>query len=396
MSQRAKFTPQRNEATGKWRVNIPAKYSETGKRQRIEFETLALAMLEGKRRQADIKMNGQNASPIRADRATEANNCYDLIESHNVTLTQVVKEWLEHKAAQADSITLNQAFLNTIALREKEKKHKSTIRDYKLTHKILPPSLLNKKICDISLKECSKALNDTTESPAMYNKYRTYLRAVFSESNRDGFINSNPVKETRKRDTGPKKVEIATVEDINKIFAACVDYRGQFRNARDCSGCKVAFAFAAFAGIRPSEDGELGRLTWEDVCLENRNIRIQAVKSKTRTLRNVYIEDNLLAFIETVPKKLRFGRIVPGAWHSKKACVMKHAGLVGKVDILRHSYGSFHYAHYKDINELGSNMGHAHMSTYFDYYHNARTKKEALAYWSIYPEGVKAKTLKAI
>jgi hypothetical protein len=36
------------------------------------------------------------------------------------------------------------------------------------------------------------------------------------------------------------------------------------------------------------------------------------------------------------------------------------------------------------------------MNTYFDHYHNARTKKEALAYWSIYPQGSKAKELKAI
>ena len=396
MSRRVKFTPQRNEATGKWRVNIPAKYSETGKRQRIEFETLALAMLEGKRRQAEIKMNGQNAAPIQADRATEANNCYDLIKSHNVTLTQIVKEWLEHKAAQASSITLDQAFLNTIALREKELKHKSTVRDYKLTHKILPPALLNKKVCDITLKECSKVLNELTNSPSMYNKHRAYLRAVFNEAERDGFNSKNPVEKTRKRKTAPKLVEVCKVEDINNIFAACVDYRGEYHNARDCSDCVIAFAFAAFAGIRPSEQGELGRLTWEDVCLENRNIRIPAAKSKTRTLRNVYIEDNLLAFINTVPKKLRYGRIVPGAWHTKKSQVMSAVGLKGKVDILRHSYGSFHLAHYGDINALGLNMGHAHMSTYFDHYHNARTKKEALAYWAIYPEGVKGKQLKAI
>ena len=107
MARRAKFTPQRNEATGKWRVNIPAMYSETGKRKRIEFETLALAKLEGKRRSAEIEMNGRNVTPIAADRASEANNCYDLIKNHNVTLTQVVMEWLEHKEAQASSITLD-------------------------------------------------------------------------------------------------------------------------------------------------------------------------------------------------------------------------------------------------------------------------------------------------
>mgnify|MGYP003111225144 CR=1 FL=1 len=396
MSRKTKFNPVRNLETGKWRINIPAKYSETGKRQRLEFQTKALATLEANRRIADINLNGTNVVPIAADRAAEANNCYKLLENYNVTLIQVVNEWLQHKTTQNNSITLDNAFLSTIALRKKENKASSTIREYKATHKLLPLSLLNKKVCDITLQECSKVLDELTSSPSMYNKHRAYLRAVFNEAERDGYNSKNPVEKTRKRKTAPKLVEVCKVEDINNIFAACVDYRGQYHNARDCSDCVIAFAFAAFAGIRPSEQGELGRLTWEDVCLENRNIRIPAAKSKTRTLRNVYIEYNLLAFINTVPEKLRYGRIVPGAWHTKKSQVMSAVGLKGKVDILRHSYGSFHLAHYGDVNLLGQNMGHAHMSTYFDHYHNARTTKEALAYWAIYPKGMKGKQLKVV
>ena len=396
MSRKTKFNPVRNNVTGRWRINIPSKYSETGKRQRLEFSTKALAQLEANRRAADINLNGANAVPIAADRAAEANKCYQLLDSHNVTLTQVVNEWLQHKTTQLKSISLNQAFINTIDLRVRENKSPGTIREYKATHKLLPSSLLNKKVCDITLQECSKVLDELTNSPSMYNKHRAYLRAVFNEAERDGYNSKNPVEKTRKRKTAPKLVEVCTVEDINNIFAACVDYRGQYHNGRDCSDCVIAFAFAAFAGIRPSEQGELGRLTWENVCLENRNIRIPAAKSKTRTLRNVYIENNLLAFINTVPEKLRYGRIVPGAWHTKKSQVMSAVGLKGKVDILRHSYGSFHLAQYGDVNLLGQNMGHAHMSTYFDHYHNARTKKEAIAYWSVYPKGVKPKQLKAI
>ena len=396
MSRKTKLNPVRNSVTGKWRINIPSKYSETGKRQRLEFPTKALAQLEANRRAADINLNGINVVPIAAERASEANNCYKLLDNFDVTLTQVVNEWLQHKKTQEKSISLNEAFINTIDLRIKENKSAGTIREYKYTHKLLPSSLLDKKVCDITLQECSKVLDKLTSSPAVYNKHRALLRAVFNEAERDGYNSKNPVEKTRKRKTAPKIVEVCTVEDINNIFAACVDYRGQYHNARNCSDCVIAFAFAAFGGIRPSEQGELGRLTWEDVCLENRNIRIPAAKSKTRTLRNVYIEDNLLAFINTVPEKLRHGRIVPGAWHTKKSQVMSAVGLKGKVDILRHSYGSFHLAHYGDVNLLGQNMGHAHMSTYFDHYHNARTTKEAIAYWAIYPEGVKAKQLKAI
>ena len=396
MSRKTKFKPVRNSDTGKWRINIPEKYSETGKRQRLEFSTKALATLEANRRLAGINLNGTNVVPIAAERAAEANNCYELLNNYNVTLTQVVNEWINQKKEQFESITLDQAFLNIIDLKKKEKKADSTIKDYQLTHRVIPKKLLQKKLCDITVKLCAKNLDKITKSSAMYNKHRKNLVTVFNEAQRDGYTKENPVQKTRKRNTGPKKVEVCTVEDIKNIFAACVDYRGQFFNARNCSDCKIAFAFAAFAGIRPSEQGELGRLTWEDVCLENRNIRIPAAKSKTRTLRNVYIEDNLLAFINTVPEKLRHGRIVPGAWHTKKSQVMSAVGLKGKVDILRHSYGSFHLAHYGDINALGLNMGHAHMSTYFDHYHNARTTKEAIAYWAIYPEGVKAKQLKAI
>ena len=155
MSRKTKLNPVRNSVTGKWRINIPSKYSETGKRQRLEFPTKALAQLEANRRAADINLNGINVVPIAAERASEANNCYKLLDNFDVTLTQVVNEWLQHKKTQEKSISLNEAFINTIDLRIKENKSAGTIREYKYTHKLLPSSLLDKKVCDITLQECS-------------------------------------------------------------------------------------------------------------------------------------------------------------------------------------------------------------------------------------------------
>ncbi len=33
-------------------------------------------------------------------------------------------------------------------------------------------------------------------------------------------------------------------------------------------------------------------------------------------------------------------------------------------------------------------MGHAHMAVFFEHYHKAMTKREALPYWQVLPPGV--------
>ena len=136
-----------------------------------------------------------------------------------------------------------------------------------------------------------------------------------------------------------------------------------------------------FAGLRPEE---VARLEWCDIDFESRNIRVPASKSKTNTLRNVHIEDNLMAWLD--PYSDLIGKVRALNWKRKATLVRKKVGIGSEKDILRHSYGSYWLAANGDNATLQSYMGHAHVTTYFDHYHHAVRKKDALGFWAIMPK----------
>jgi integrase len=377
-----------------WELTVPATQSETGKRQRLYFQSEKAAKIEAAKRKRLMKQHGAKALHIPADIAAQALKASAILEDYEVTLVEVAHDWVARKEQQNASITLSEAWLKGEEYRSARRP--TTIADYKRIGRKLPPWLMKKLVCEITREDCENALAEVTKGASTYNRYLRNLRATFSDAIRDGHTDVNPASKVRKREQAEREVAIVTVDQLKAIFSSCVDYRREGVYDRteglDCRPCIVPFAILAFAGLRPQE---LVRLTWEDVSLELSNIRLRSAKTKTRTLRNVFIEENLRAWLETVPEPLRTGKIIPGDWQRRRALVLKNAGLAGAQDILRHSYGSYYLAAFDNLDALKANMGHTHMRTFFDHYHNALTKREALPYWSVGPAGWKTEHVSA-
>jgi hypothetical protein len=176
------------------------------------------------------------------------------------------------------------------------------------------------------------------------------------------------------------------------------DEKGKTEKHRLCAGYAVPFAFMAFAGIRPEE---ITKLQWKHVSLELGNIRIGADVAKKLYRRNVRINPTLAAWIATVPENNRQGKVIPKSaadWNQKKAKVKAKAGIDGheKQDALRHSFGSYMLATEGDLDALKQDMGHAHVAVFFNHYHKALTKAEALPYWQVLPPGAKLPKLQLV
>jgi integrase len=52
---------------------------------------------------------------------------------------------------------------------------------------------------------------------------------------------------------------------------------------------------------------------------------------------------------------------------------------------LRHSFASYHLAHFKNANELALEMGHTNSEMIFRHYRELVQPKEAARYWQITP-----------
>jgi integrase len=377
-----------------WLVCIPGSVSDTGRFRRRYFETRDKAKAESQRLREISNGVHAKAVDIAPELAADAVRARDLLDEHDVTLAQAAAFYVAHHDKRSKAPALSTAW--TDAIKHREHHRKRTVADIKAWKKALPDWFMAMNTHDITGKDIVKALDQTTKGQTRWKAGLRYISAVLGDVVKTGAISQNPVKSVQLKRNPESDDEVVTYtpDELKALFAACRDYpKGE--EDRLCSGCAVPFAFMAFAGIRPEE---VTKLRWEHVSTELHNIRIGANVAKKAYRRNVRMHATLAAWIATVPEEKRSGKIVPPRWRYKAAKVRKLAGIDGreKQDALRHSFGSYLLAVENDLDALKSDMGHGHMAVFFEHYHKALTKKEALPYWQVLPPGVEAAGLESV
>lgn len=117
----------------------------------------------------------------------------------------------------------------------------------------------------------------------------------------------------------------------------------------------AALAILFFAGIRPDE---VKRLTWDRIDMESREIYLDGSITKTRTLRHVPIEDNLVLWLNAYRGDRQVAPSA-GRFRNLREKVTKAAGLDGwPTDVARHTYATALYRTTGDVNRVMSALGH--------------------------------------
>lgn len=384
-----------------WLVNIPGTLSDTGRFRRRYFKTRDEAKTECSRLKAIQAGQRGLAADISTATAEDAIKAREMLIDYKVTLAQAAAFYIEHHDKRKNVPTLADAWKDAIDHRSNRRPR--TLSDLKSWQKALPEWFMKMNCYDIDGKHIKKALDQTTTGATRWANGKRNISSVLGDLVKLKLLNENPVKRMliKAEAETDDEVSIYTPEELKALFAACIDYpakdkEGNTEKDRLCAKCSIPFAFMAFAGIRPEE---ITKLTWSNVSLELRNIRIGAKIAKKAYRRNVRINDTLAAWIESVPQDQRKDKIIPARWRFKAAKVRSKAGIDGreKQDALRHSFGSYTLATENDLDMLKSDMGHGTTAVYFDHYHQAVTKAEALPYWQVLPEGCKKiKTVKAV
>jgi integrase len=121
------------------------------------------------------------------------------------------------------------------------------------------------------------------------------------------------------------------------------------------------------------------------VDFEHKVIDVGENVAKTRQQRNVEMGDLLLAWL--TPHRRSSGPVMPKGFRNRKNKLLKLAGVTKwPRNGLRHSFGSYHCAHFQNPNVTAFQMGHGSTDTLFKYYRNYRiSRKDAEAYWKIAP-----------
>lgn len=377
-----------------WLVNVPGSLSDTGRFRRRYFSTRDKAKTECQRLNEIQKGQRGLAADISTATAEDAIKARELLAEHDVTLAQAAAFYVAHHDKRAKAPTLREAWKSAM---EHRKNHRpATKESYKKLEKKLPDWFKDMNCHDITPDHIRKALDEYTTGATAWKNGRAYISSVMGDLVKLELIAENPTKKmmVARAEETDDEVVIYTPDELKSLFAACIDYP-MGEADRLCSDCVAPFAFQAFAGIRPEE---IKKLKWENVSLELRNIRIGSTVAKKLYRRNVRINDTMAAWLSTIPEDKRKGKIIPPRWRYKAAKVRINAGIDGREmqDALRHSFGTYTLAVENDLDMLKSDMGHGTTAVYFDHYHKAVTKAEALPYWQVLPEGIQVETIQPV
>jgi len=144
-------------------------------------------------------------------------------------------------------------------------------------------------------------------------------------------------------------------------------------------------AVGCFGGVRPEESA---RLTWDMVDFKRKHIDLPAEITKDGDRRIVEMSDNLVEWLLACRKNS--GLLLPSNFRRKRWALTRALNWnVWPDDILRHSYGSYHLAKFRNAGLTSEQMGHKNSRMLYAYYREVvKDSDDVTSYWSLLPSSV--------
>jgi integrase len=209
----------------------------------------------------------------------------------------------------------------------------------------------------------------TRLSPVTRNHFRRLLIVAFNFAKGRGYCVANPAAESARAKEIESAVGILSVEETARLLESAAPEVVPY------------LAIGAFAGLRRAE---LERLDWREVDLQSGLIEVTAAKAKSARRRFVRIQPNLGRWLQ--PHAQLSGSVVPPNYRELLNTAREAAGIVDwPQNALRHSFASYHLAHFNDAAALALELGHTNSNLVFQHYRQLVKPKQAERYWKIAP-----------
>jgi integrase len=370
-----KFTPGRLRP---WQLWIPATLSDTGKVKRLFYRTKREAETAGDILRVKAENLGRDSmSKLSSARIELAAEAFELLAGRpDSALIEIVRASLDAEARRKASVpwsTLVDEFLATKAARSLN--HRRNLGYTKKRFAELGP----RPVADISTAELAAILSRM--APATSNLEIRHLKSLFAFGLKRGWTHENPASRLEVAELDRQEVTCFTARQTANLFdyALSVD-----------PGLIPFFTFGFFAGIRP--EGELSKLTWQDVHFDGvkPEVEVPASVSKTHRRRFVDLSETALAWIGAYCKAggKTEGPIVPftpAVLRAKRRQACAATGIRWIKQGMRHTFCSAWLAVNHDVNRLVLMSGHDDPDTMWRHYHRGMREKEAAKFWAILP-----------
>lgn len=218
---------------------------------------------------------------------------------------------------------------------------------------------------DIEEWQNTRSKNQNTRKTEMQR-----INALFNFAIRRGYCSANPCARLEKIMVEHKAPVIFTPDEATRLLAWI----------RKWAPWRLAYvALGLFTGIRPTE---LQRLSWNEVDLKQKIVKIDASASKVRRRRIVPISDNCLAWLKICE---RDAHPIGHNEHSRMTEMSMQTGIRWRCDILRHSAASYLLAKHEDCGKVSRWLGNS-PHILLNHYMELVSKADCKKFWAIVPE----------
>jgi integrase len=399
-----RFEPRKTRVNGEiyWQVNLLPKIEiRDGRpvrvRQRKTLRKLEEAETAAEQARVQAKNFGAAAFSISDRLRTEAVQAEQTLKPFGASITDAVNFYVDHLRRVNRSESVSRVVKEILVSKKSDNLRPRYLADLKSRLNSFTESFGGRKIASITAGEIDSWLRSLQVKPLTRNTIRLRLGVLFSYAVQRGWCQKNPIGEVRKIRASASPVGILAPEDFAKVLVAASEKTLPY------------WLLGGFAGLRRAE---VERLEWKDIHFDPAKykaftqalmagdkeaiakaekewrksalIEVPALKAKTASRRFIQIQDNLAAWIE--PYMGRAGRVCPPNLRKLLEADRTAAGLTSwPLNALRHSFASYHLAHFNDAAKLALELGHTDQEMLFRHYRELVKPDQAAKYWNLRP-----------
>jgi integrase len=295
----------------------------------------------------------------------------EILRPFDVTLTLAAREYAARHELSHNSETVKNALAAFLATKQTDGVRKRYLQELRSRLGHFSRSFAECKVSDLSIAQLDSWLRNLGQSPISRNTFHVRIHTFFEYCRTRGWLPLNPLKDV-------PKARVA--QDASGIGILSVDEVARLLESADPATLPY-WLFSIFCGLRASE---VQRLEWKDLHWDEHLVEVPSAKSKTASRRFVALRPNLLQWL--APYRDARGPVCPSSLPQRLVADRQAAGISKwPVNGCRHSFASYHLAHFRDPRELALEMGHTRSEVTFRHYRELVKPTQAERFWQIVP-----------
>lgn len=363
-----------------WELEIRAR---GGRRRRFYRKGATAAYRLALQLSKEYDEHGRLAQALTSAQRYIATECYALLakvgSGEPTELLDVVRDYMRRHPLGGNARTLDDVRIELLGRKKKLGRSERHLKglDYKL--RCLSAAIGNKAVTSVTTRELEEELEAHPDWKATTVHSTTQgWKVLFNFAIKRGYLTENPCNKLDLPPIVRDEPRILSVFDAKRLMAATL-FRDRHPLLPDC---RAYLSIGMFAGIRPEE---MVRLDWKQVDLATNTITVTGRNAKCRARRIVDISPNLAAWLRPIARTS--GPVLRHPISDLRSAARSVLGFSEwPHDVLRHTFGSYHFGYHRNEALVKNQMGHSDDGRmFFHHYRVMVPPKHAADFWSITP-----------